>query len=255
MPVHSMSSLRLVILTSCEYMIRLRPYPDEKESRMPELSKESLENLEENRKLWSGRDNWKNDLKFGHKWGGANALRQTLDRYFFPFMPESALRILELAPGAGRFTAELLRLARSVDVVDINEDCLELCRERFSFYDNVGYFLTDGVDLSMLKGRKYELITSFGSFVHMWPEIVEGYLAQFPRLLTENGKVWLHHNESSLAKGYRNFLQHQDYRSLAGKYGLIVKAHIFLDPICQPHEHYRICITIMEKRPSGELPS
>jgi ubiquinone/menaquinone biosynthesis C-methylase UbiE len=103
-------------------------------------------------------------------------------------------RVLEIAPGYGRWTEHLLRVARTVDVADINISCLDSCRKRFPEHQNIAYHLTDGRSLDFAAPSSIGFLWSFDSFVHMDPDVIRAYLREVGRVLAPAGTAIIHHS-------------------------------------------------------------
>ena len=157
-------------------------------------------NVEWNRQRWGQRPGWESHDSFGYQWSGSNGYKHSVagiakffDSHLRPFTKgRYDLDILEISPGAGRSTAELLRYANTLTVVDLNEAAISICRERFKHApETIEYWVNDGESLDFLTGRTFDLIFSFDSLVHVDPSIVRGYLLQSASLLSEDGLIWL----------------------------------------------------------------
>jgi SAM-dependent methyltransferase len=158
-------------------------------------------NLKFNRDRWGNPEYWCGKDQYGYRWNGG--FQQTVggfakfaDQFLRPFVGERYdHRVLELSPGGGRFTAELIRYAARIDLLDMNAACLDVCRERFKFYPiEMGFFQNDGKSCSVVSGNSYSLITCFDSMVHMHPDIIKGYVDQLARCLEPKGILWLDHS-------------------------------------------------------------
>src|SRR5215470_14175804 len=96
-------------------------------------------NLAWNRTRWGQRAGWETQDHYGYRWGGGHAqtvgdLTRFADKFLRPWTcGRYDLNILELSPGAGRFSCELLRYAARMTLVDMSPDCIEVCRERFRY--------------------------------------------------------------------------------------------------------------------------
>jgi 2-polyprenyl-3-methyl-5-hydroxy-6-metoxy-1,4-benzoquinol methylase len=164
-------------------------------------------NLQYNRERWGSRNTWLHLDQLGYSWDSQNthtvsSIAGFADQYLRPYTQDRYdLDILELSPGAGRFTAEVMRYARKLDLVDMNAACLELCKERFGNVSlPIEYFCNDGRSLEMLNGRQYDLIVCFDSMVHMHEDIIADYVSQFAQLIRQGGYIWLDHS----GKGAKN---------------------------------------------------
>jgi SAM-dependent methyltransferase len=105
--------------------------------------------------------------------------------------------VLELAPGHGRNTEFLRRLATSITLVDVNSNCIDACRERFG--DRVEgcqfrYFVTAGDSLAMVDSESQTLVYSFDSMVHFDSSVVKAYVHEISRVLRPGGSAFLHHS-------------------------------------------------------------
>lgn len=100
---------------------------------------------------------------------------------------------LEIAPGYGRWTEHLLPRASRLDIVDINENCLGACVERFSEDDRLVPHLSPGACLPFIAADSVDFLWSFDSFVHMDPVVVRGYVREIGRVLRPGGRAVIHH--------------------------------------------------------------
>lgn len=136
--------------------------------------------VENNRKVWGKSHHWSGD---GDEWSGQahkcgvsyDVWKKSLvDHLIAPYAEHKD--VVEIAPGFGRWTEFLAASAKSVHLVDINENCLEKCRERFAGNDKLSFALTSGNTLPGAADASTDLVFSFDSFVHMAPEIIGRYL-------------------------------------------------------------------------------
>jgi ubiquinone/menaquinone biosynthesis C-methylase UbiE len=153
--------------------------------------------IEWNKRVWGATYDWPDA---GDEWSGMAAYcgqpyedwKRELIHTFIEPVPVGS-RIVEIAPGYGRWTEHLLRRAASLALVDINPACLDHCRERFSGSDALSFHLTDGCSLAFLQTSSTDFVWSFDSFVHMEPEVVEGYIGEIARVLAPRGRAVVHH--------------------------------------------------------------
>lgn len=105
--------------------------------------------------------------------------------------------VLELAPGHGRNTEFLRRLATSITLVDVNPNCTEACRARFGDRFEgcqFRYFVTTGDSLAMIDSESQTLVYSFDSMVHFDSIVVKAYVHEIARVLRPGGSAFLHHS-------------------------------------------------------------
>lgn len=204
-------------------------------------------NIKYNRDRWGSESKWLNLDNYGYSWDGGNShtlssIAKLSDEYLKPYLNNQYnLNILELSPGGGRFTYELLRYAHSIDLVDMNEVCLSLCKKRYSNLTTpMQFYQNDGQSLSCLSGKKYDLIACFDSMVHMHPDIVEGYIKQFAKLINEGGIIWLDHSgKGEKDIGHRTDMTDLKITEIAMKNGLSV--------IAQHFRNSHDCISVLSK--------
>ena len=193
-------------------------------------------NLEWNRQRWGQRAGWQEHDEFGYRWGGGT--RQTVgelaalaDDHFRPLTEgRYDLRILEIAPGAGRFTAELVRYASAMCLLDLNDAALEVCRQRFSHLPTpIEYVTGSGTSFDGVPdGASWDAVVSFDSMVHMHPKVVGSYVAALPRVLAPGGFAWFDHSgHGGRSKGHRTAMTDAIMRDLAADAGLEVVSQDF----------------------------
>jgi len=151
--------------------------------------------VEENKKTWdNGIYKWSSQ---GDEWSAAwgspsmqwyGTILPRIQR----FLPSG--NILEIACGYGRWTQFLKELSLHIDILDISEECIKACRERFAKSSNISYHINDGKSLDMISNNSIDLIFSFDSLVHADETVMKAYLSQFPRILKDDGVAFIHHS-------------------------------------------------------------
>lgn len=146
------------------------------------------------------KTHWGSDYKWpalGEEWSAAwggsepqwfGSLLPRLHR----FLP--ARRILEIAPGFGRWTKFLIPACDEFVGIDLAEKCINTCRERFSSAKNAKFFANDGYSLTAAKDGSFDLIFSFDSLVHAEYDVLASYIPQTVRKLSPGGVALLHHS-------------------------------------------------------------
>ena len=118
--------------------------------------------------------------------------RALLETFVAPNLePESVA--LEVAPGRGRWTEFLVQHAAKVHLFDLNESCIEACRQRFEGADHVTYCVNDGASLPGVADASVDFVWSYDSFVHMEADTIAAYLGEFSRVLRPGGRAVIHH--------------------------------------------------------------
>jgi len=205
------------------------------------------ENLRFNKDRWGNNETWTETDKFGYQWGGGYSqklyqIARFSDMFLKPYTNNRYdLKILELSPGAGRFTAELIRYAESLDLLDMNEACLDICRDRFKFVPTpIRYYHNDGQSCDMIEDQDYDLIASFDSMVHVHPDIVRGYVLQLATKLKPGGLIWMDHSGKGASdSGHRTDMTMERMTQFAAEANLSVAA--------QTLRNERDCISVLKR--------
>ena len=136
-------------------------------------------------------DNWTFHAEFSgqpyEKWK-QSVVKRFLDPYLGPDVD-----VLEIAPGYGRWTEFMVGHSRSLVLVDLVANSIDVCRERFGSHPEVSFIANDGRSLPVA-GESVDLIWSFGSFVHIDPKDIDSYLAEIRRVLRPGGRYVIHHS-------------------------------------------------------------
>lgn len=153
-----------------------------------------MPSIEENRIKWNKDSEWSQaGDEWSDEWGGANIQWNGM---IYPriknFLP--AATVLEIAPGHGRWTQFLKDYCNNLILVDISENCIQRCQERFAEATNINYFVNDGKSLDSVENNKVDFIFCFDSLVHAEQDVIESYVAEFEKKLSKNGIVFLHHS-------------------------------------------------------------
>ena len=150
--------------------------------------------VEENLRHWSSYDWSRHDEEWSEVWGSSTALWYgTLMPRLAAFL-QSPECILEIAPGFGRFTRFLKDHCRRLVIVDLTEQCIEACRERFRDAAHIEYHTNDGRTLPMVADRSVDFVFSFDSLVHVEHDAVRSYVLEIARVLKDDGIAFLHHS-------------------------------------------------------------
>jgi len=118
--------------------------------------------------------------------------------------------ILEIAPGQGRWTNFLRVLCKKLIIVDLSSKCIEACKKRFCRDTHIAYHANDGVSLDMVPDRSVDFVFSFDSLVLAEADVMEAYLTQISRKLTESGSGFIHHSNVGALPALRWFLKLSD---------------------------------------------
>jgi SAM-dependent methyltransferase len=193
------------------------------------------ENLAWNRRRWGDGQTWRKLDSLGYQWGGGFEQTPALvaalaDRLLRPYIGDRYdLAILEISPGGGRMTAELIRYASRLSLVDLNAAAIDICRERFAMLPiPIEFVVNDGQSLAGVTGGPFDLVACYDSMVHMHPDVVRGYVEQLPALLVDGGTAWLDHSgKGKRSSGARTAMTAELMVEFADGAGLAVKDQVF----------------------------
>lgn len=109
----------------------------------------------------------------------------------FPFLGG---RILEIAPGHGRWTQFLSSCCASLIAVDISPSCVEFCKQRFRGHPNLEFHVNDGLGLPMVDDASIDFAFSFDSLVHAEADALASYVNELARVLKPGAAAFIHHS-------------------------------------------------------------
>lgn len=151
-----------------------------------------MPSLEENRS-WNAYSWPEQGDEWSKEWGGAESQwHATLWPRVFRFLP--AGRVLEIAPGFGRWTRFLLGQCREYVGVDMNPACTEACEKRFASAAHARFATNDGRSLDAVPDEWIDFAFSFDSLVHAEVDVIDAYLASLSQKLAPDGVAFLHHS-------------------------------------------------------------
>jgi len=152
-----------------------------------------MPDLSWNNATWGSNYDWQGEgEEWSQAWGGSEA------QWFGSLLPRihrflPARRVLEIAPGFGRWTRFFVGSGTSYVGIDLSEQCILACKKRFSAFPETEFFVNDGISLDAANGS-FDLVFSFDSLVHVEIDIMRGYVSQILSRLTETGVAFLHHS-------------------------------------------------------------
>jgi ubiquinone/menaquinone biosynthesis C-methylase UbiE len=153
-----------------------------------------MPSIEENLSAWEPESTWLQEgNEWSQAWGGPEP------QWFGSIYPRiqtflPAPRILEIAPGFGRWTQFLKNYCEHLAVVDLTAACIEACKKRFQAESHISYHVNDGKSLEMVPDKSVEFVFSFDSMVHVEADVIEAYLDQLAKKLSDNGVGFIHHS-------------------------------------------------------------
>jgi SAM-dependent methyltransferase len=180
----------------------------------------------DHRRYWSAYD-WSG---LGDEWNASPEWKQALiDEVLARWIPDG-VTVLEIGPGAGRWSQALAERAPRLVLVDVSERPLELCRERFAGEERVRCVISSGGDLPGVEDGSIGAVWSFDVFVHVAPRDQAAYLGEIARVLAPGGLAVVHHadgrNRGRLRSpvGWRSPMSRGLFATLAAERGLQVES-------------------------------
>jgi SAM-dependent methyltransferase len=154
-------------------------------------TKSTFKNIEEQR-AWNDPNMWDEG---GHEWSKSFGTTENLwNKFIFDDIKDfRGKKILEIAPGHGRWTQFLSILASELLVVDLNPTCIEKTKEKLGHHV-LAYFVNNGNDLPRVRNNTQDLVFSFDSFVHFHKNVINDYLKEIYRVLKPGGSAYIHHS-------------------------------------------------------------
>jgi SAM-dependent methyltransferase len=153
-----------------------------------------MPDLDENAAYWDGGFHWRyGGDEWSAWWGGPEPeWRVTIEPRIAEYLP--VRRLLEIAPGYGRWTQFLRAHCDELIGIDLSAQCVDACRDRFSEDESVSFHVNDGKSLSAVDSGAVDFAFSFDSLVHVEQDVMDAYVNELARVLTDDGVAFLHHS-------------------------------------------------------------
>jgi len=206
-----------------------------------------INSREMNALIWN---TWKWEKARGEEWTKSPVWKQSLIDDVMMKNITKGKTVLEIGPGAGKWTEPLQQIAQKLIVVDISEKCIEMCKVRFSHNSNISYYVNDGSGLPFLADNSIDFVWSFDVFVHIAPADIENYFSEFARIVKPTGRGIIHHAaEGGLHGGWRSSVTRKMIQGFLEKHNLklIAQFDAWGDADKYDVKLYRDAITIFEK--------
>jgi ubiquinone/menaquinone biosynthesis C-methylase UbiE len=153
---------------------------------------------------WTPSEEWK-----------ASVIRSILEKYV-----RTGSSVLEIGPGGGRWTGQLIERSINFLAVDISEPCVVLCQEKFSAFTQARFIVGSGCDLLGVPDDSVDALWSFDVFVHINREEVERYADEFRRVMRAGAIGIIHHGSvGGTLGGWRSNLTHEAMLNLLKQRG------------------------------------
>jgi ubiquinone/menaquinone biosynthesis C-methylase UbiE len=182
----------------------------------------------ENRRRWN-EWNWSTQ---GEEWNESGEWKDALvEDVMLPVIPPGGT-VLEIGPGAGRWSVLLAPRAERLIAADVAQKPLELVAERLAGSADVETLLTDGASLTGVDDDSVDAVWSFDVFVHIRPRDQAAYLTEIARVLRPGGVAAIHHADgrnrgrAPSREGWRAPMTAKLFAALARDRGLEVERQI-----------------------------
>lgn len=176
------------------------------------------------------------------------------DSVFYKYFEQLDLHnVIELACGRGRHVPYYIDFADKVTLVDILEENMIFCRERFKDIAKIDYYKNNGFNLEKLASNHYTSLFTYDSMVHFEMMDVYEYLKDIYRVLVNGGRALFHHSNYTAnykadfahAPHARCFMNKDIFAYLACRAGFEILEQTVID---WENEKALDCITLLEKR-------
>src|SRR5699024_9010311 len=151
-------------------------------------------------------DVWSNPRKIGLDVPADRVVPYLDETVFAPFLGTCDV-LLEIGPGAGRFTETLLEKCRRLIAVDTSASMLELLVERFEGDPRLEPVHSDGTGLPGVADASVDAAFSYGVFVHLQHWDIYNYLTELNRVLKPGGRAVIQHSNTFSELGWEYFLK------------------------------------------------
>ncbi len=151
-----------------------------------------MPSIEENRS-W-GKYSWPEEgAEWSRNWGDVDThWHATILPRIRRFIPTN--RVLEIAPGHGRWSSYLIDCADEYIGVDLSSECISACQDRFAEARHATFVVNDGKSLAAVADGSISFAFSFDSLVHVEIDVIEAYLVELSRKLSADGIAFIHHS-------------------------------------------------------------
>ena len=202
-----------------------------------------------NKAIW---DSWDWGAAGGDEWTLSDAWKASLIRMVMRQRLPRGEHVLEIGPGAGRWTEVLIQISRLYTGIDISKSCVDICNKRFGNSSLVSFILGSGRDLAGIESDSIGAVWSFDVFVHINKRDAASYVEELQRVMRSGAVGIIHHGTTGgLDGGWRSDLTTAEFHALLQRAGFTI-----LDCIqswsdggeIYPVSLYRDAVTIFRKQ-------
>jgi ubiquinone/menaquinone biosynthesis C-methylase UbiE len=159
----------------------------------------------DNKEMFSGYDWSAEGHEWSSEWGSSDNLwHAEIYPRIAPFIANKKINILEIACGYGRMSNYLLDYSNHLTLLDINENCIDFCKNKFSKFTNLSYIKNDGYSFEGVEDSSVEFVFSYDSSVHVDEDVIRAYIKEIKRVLKLGGIAFIHHSNLGSYKEMSN---------------------------------------------------
>jgi SAM-dependent methyltransferase len=165
-----------------------------------------------NKSIW---ESWDWVAASGDEWTLSEAWKASLIRNVLHKRLPRGQHVLEIGPGAGRWTGVLVEMSGRYTGVDISKSCVNICTRKFGNPPRVSFVLGSGQDLAGIETASIGAVWSFDVFVHVNKREVASYVDELKRVMQCGAIGIVHHGTTGgLDGGWRSDLTTADFHGL-----------------------------------------
>jgi SAM-dependent methyltransferase len=176
-----------------------------------------------NKQIWEHWD-WSGQ---GEEWTPSIDWKDSVIRCFLDPLFTGLTLVLEIGPGAGRWTEHLIERSSNLIGVDLCEASVRLCECRFRHHHHARFEVGSGEDLASIESESVDGIWSFDVFVHINKLQFKAYAREFARVLKPGGIGLIQHGSvGGLEGGWRSDVSNADVREFLTSNGLLLERQV-----------------------------
>lgn len=140
----------------------------------------------------------------GEEWAPPEHTRFIFERFAEPYLHPEA-RVVEIGPGGGKFSRQIVERCQELFLVDISRKMIE--RANAACAGRARELLVQDGRLDALESQSIDLVFSYDVFIHLEAEEVFRYFAEVNRVLENGGTFSVHSSTYESRWGFHSFLQ------------------------------------------------
>ena len=154
--------------------------------------------------------------------------------FYKSFCQLDCTNIVELACGHGRHVQKYLEKTKTITLVDINQENIDFCKQRFLGNAKINFLVNNGNSFKGIDTNSQTAILTYDAMVHFELLDILEYLKESNRILVNGGKILFHHSNAAasatfkpelgyrLQKNGRSFMSADIFAYLALRTGFVV---------------------------------